>query len=542
MHLWSMREGSRATGRLRAAAVAAALVAGLSFAVAPGAAAQAPTLVAAAATSATSAAAATVTVRPSSTAVKYGTSFTVTVTASGQTSGTITLRSNSTGLGTKAVSGGKATFTVAGTALTAGRQSLTATFSGGGTGTKAVDIVKVKPVFHIKLSKATVPSSSRTKVTVAVAAGSVPASGKVKLLVDGIARTAARLSGGHAVMTLPALSAGVHTVTGVYVGEGGFLPATSPAVRLTSTGKSTTKITISSSRVSYGSSAPVKVTVTGPKGAAAGRVDVLLSGSVLGAKNLSGGKATWTLPSRMPGRYTITARYAGAGVAQKSVANKAIDVVKAKPTVSVSLSSSTIAVGARGRVTFSVSGGGASPTGSYRVLVDGRAVASGRLAGGRGSVTLPTLSAGSHAVVVSYGGDARYVAVSSAGRQVSVASNSQCPATARVCVDLSNSLAWIQSGGKIVYGPVPITSGRPGYRTASGTFAVYWKDKDHKSSIFNDAPMPNSVFFDGGNAFHEGSLYVPSHGCIHLSWAASEYFYSTLDYGDTVVVFGYAPY
>ncbi len=71
---------------------------------------------------------------------------------------------------------------------------------------------------------------------------------------------------------------------------------------------------------------------------------------------------------------------------------------------------------------------------------------------------------------------------------------------------------------------------------------MYWKDKDHKSSIFNDAPMPNSVFFDGGNAFHEGSLYVPSHGCIHLSWAASEYFYSTLDYGDTVVVFGYAPY
>ena len=89
---------------------------------------------------------------------------------------------------------------------------------------------------------------------------------------------------------------------------------------------------------------------------------------------------------------------------------------------------------------------------------------------------------------------------------------------------------------------MPITSGRPGYRTSAGTFAVYWKDKDHRSSIFNDAPMPNSVFFDGGNAFHEGSLYVPSHGCIHLSWEASEYFYSNLDYGDTVVVFGYAPY
>ena len=55
-------------------------------------------------------------------------------------------------------------------------------------------------------------------------------------------------------------------MTGVYVGEGSFLSTTSPAVRLTSAGKSTTTITISSSRVSYGSSAPIKVTVTGPDG------------------------------------------------------------------------------------------------------------------------------------------------------------------------------------------------------------------------------------------------------------------------------------
>ena len=337
MHLWSTREGSRSAGRLRAAAVAAALIAGLTVAAAPAASAQVPVLAAASATSATSAAA--VTVHPSSTAIKYGSAFTVTVTAAGQMSGTIALRSGSAALGTKAVSGGKATFTVSGTALGAGRHPLTATFSGGGTGTKAVDIIKVKPVFHIRLSTATVPSSSPTKVAVAVAAGSAAASGKVKLLVDGVARSAARLSGGRAVMTLPGLSAGVHTVTGIYVGEGSFLSTTSPAVRLTSTGRSTTRITISSSPVRYGSSPSITVTVTGPKGAAAGRVDVLLSGSVLGAKNLSGGRATWTVPSRAPGRYTITARYAGAGVAQKSVATKAIDIVKAKPGVSVSLSS-----------------------------------------------------------------------------------------------------------------------------------------------------------------------------------------------------------
>jgi len=37
--------------------------------------------------------------------------------------------------------------------------------------------------------------------------------------------------------------------------------------------------------------------------------------------------------------------------------------------------------------------------------------------------------------------------------------------------------------------------------------------------------MPNSVFFNGGIAFHTGSLTTLSHGCIHLSAAASEKFY-----------------
>nr|WP_308426361.1 L,D-transpeptidase [Nakamurella endophytica] len=109
-------------------------------------------------------------------------------------------------------------------------------------------------------------------------------------------------------------------------------------------------------------------------------------------------------------------------------------------------------------------------------------------------------------------------------------------------MDLTHSRAWLQSGGRITYGPVPTTSGRPGYRTYAGTFQVYWKDADHHSSEFDNAPMPNSVFFDGGIAFHAGSLSVPSHGCIHLSNEASQVFFDRLSVGDEVYVFGYAPY
>jgi lipoprotein-anchoring transpeptidase ErfK/SrfK len=89
---------------------------------------------------------------------------------------------------------------------------------------------------------------------------------------------------------------------------------------------------------------------------------------------------------------------------------------------------------------------------------------------------------------------------------------------------------------------VSITSGAAGSRTRTGTFSVFWKDKNHKSSLFNNAPMPNSVFFDGDIAFHQGSLYDQSNGCIHLSWDASSTFFNTLSVGDKVYVWGAPPY
>ena len=88
----------------------------------------------------------------------------------------------------------------------------------------------------------------------------------------------------------------------------------------------------------------------------------------------------------------------------------------------------------------------------------------------------------------------------------------------------------------MIYGPVPITHGRPGYRTPPGTFRVQWKDIDHKSSLFDDAPMPYSVFFNGGIAFHAGSLSQLSHGCVHLSTGAARTYYTTLRVADVVQV------
>jgi hypothetical protein len=110
-----------------------------------------------------------------------------------------------------------------------------------------------------------------------------------------------------------------------------------------------------------------------------------------------------------------------------------------------------------------------------------------------------------------------------------------CAASARVCVDLSANQAWLIRGGAVEYGPVPIRHGRKGYRTPPGTFRVTFKSRDHVSSIW-DASMPYSVFFNGGIAFHQGSLREQSHGCIRLSRDAAHTFFGSLSRGDVVQV------
>jgi L,D-transpeptidase-like protein len=115
-------------------------------------------------------------------------------------------------------------------------------------------------------------------------------------------------------------------------------------------------------------------------------------------------------------------------------------------------------------------------------------------------------------------------------------SGSPCVAAARACVDLSTQQAWLMRDGTVIYGPVPVATGKASAPTHPGTFRVSWKDLHHRSSEFNNAPMPYSVFYNGGEAFHQGSLAVRSHGCVRLTYRAAQTFYNTLRVGDVVQV------
>jgi hypothetical protein len=110
-----------------------------------------------------------------------------------------------------------------------------------------------------------------------------------------------------------------------------------------------------------------------------------------------------------------------------------------------------------------------------------------------------------------------------------------CKSSVRACVRLSTNQAWLLRDGKVVTGPVRVSHGRAGFRTPAGTFRVSYKDQDHISSVY-DQPMPYSVFFNDGIAFHQGSVRVTSHGCVHLSPATARTFFAELDSGDVVQV------
>ena len=87
-------------------------------------------------------------------------------------------------------------------------------------------------------------------------------------------------------------------------------------------------------------------------------------------------------------------------------------------------------------------------------------------------------------------------------------------------IDLSSQRMYVTVNGKPAY-MWKVSTARPGYRTPTGTYKPYHLARRHYSSIYNNSPMPHSIFFYKGYAIH-GSYETKhlgrpaSHGCIRL--------------------------
>ena len=139
----------------------------------------------------------------------------------------------------------------------------------------------------------------------------------------------------------------------------------------------------------------------------------------------------------------------------------------------------------------------------------------------------------------------------------------------RVEIDLSQQTAYLIRGRRVVM-QSPISSGRYGHLTETGSFKVIEKERNHHSSIYGkivdangrtvvadadvdmkvprgcrfvSAPMPWFMRFHGADGMHAGYLpgYPASHGCVRMPDQTAIAFYNAVEVGTPVTVFGRTP-
>lgn len=83
------------------------------------------------------------------------------------------------------------------------------------------------------------------------------------------------------------------------------------------------------------------------------------------------------------------------------------------------------------------------------------------------------------------------------------------------------------------------STGKKGHSTPTGVFTILQKDKHHRSSTYNNAPMPNMNRLTWrGIALHAGNLpgYPASHGCIRLPLKFSALLFGVTHVGTPVII------
>ena len=107
-----------------------------------------------------------------------------------------------------------------------------------------------------------------------------------------------------------------------------------------------------------------------------------------------------------------------------------------------------------------------------------------------------------------------------------------------IVVSLSQQRAYVYRNGLLI-GISTVSTGKKGHATPTGVFTILQKEVDHKSNLYDDAPMPFMQRLTwGGVALHAGNLpgYPASHGCIRLPRAFAQQLYKVTKLGLTVII------
>ncbi|MFI8240551.1 Ig-like domain repeat protein [Streptomyces sp. NPDC085866] len=168
--------------------------------------------------------------------------------------------------------------------------------------------------------------------------------------------------------------------------------------------KSTT--TATAATTAYGKTPKVVVTVAGSHGVApTGKVTVKEGSTVLGTGTLdASGKVTIGLSNHLKvTTHTLSVTYAGNSNLNASSTTAGLKITKATPSVS-STAPASISHTAQAKVTVKVTATGTTPGGTVRIYEGTKVLATGKLSGGKVTITLPKLSRGKHTLHAFYAG------------------------------------------------------------------------------------------------------------------------------------------
>ncbi|GGL76020.1 lipoprotein [Streptomyces fumigatiscleroticus] len=127
------------------------------------------------------------------------------------------------------------------------------------------------------------------------------------------------------------------------------------------------------------------------------------------------------------------------------------------------------------------------------------------------------------------------------GGQPADAPDPRCLTGRVLCISKSSrTLRWMIDGRTV--STMAVRFGTQYSPTREGVFHVYWKSRNHWSTLY-DSPMPYAMFFSGGQAVHFSQSFAAhgyaggSHGCVNVrdEQAIAE-LYAQVREGDKVVV------
>jgi lipoprotein-anchoring transpeptidase ErfK/SrfK len=106
-----------------------------------------------------------------------------------------------------------------------------------------------------------------------------------------------------------------------------------------------------------------------------------------------------------------------------------------------------------------------------------------------------------------------------------------------IVISLPSQRAFVFKDGE-TWASTRVSTGKPGKRTPVGTFTILEKRLMHRSTRYDDAPMPYMQRITwGGVALHAGRVpgYPASHGCIRLPRTFARRLYGITNYSSTIV-------